>query len=148
MADVPLFADRSDQCGPAAMAGVLRYWGKPVDMPSLKHEIYRGPLGGSLTVDLFLAAQAHGMTARLVDGGLKQVEEELNAGHPLVAYIAQGFAFLPVGHFMVLTGYDPQRRGFYANTDVRKNAFFPESRFARQWNRGDRWALLVLPPPP
>ena len=143
--DVPLFPDRTDQCGPAALAGVLRFWGNDVAMDALKREIYRASLKGSLSVDLFLAAQDHGMSAQLLDGGLAQVKKELDAGHPLVAFVNQGLSFLPVGHYLVVTGYDARRHGVYVNSDVRKNAFMSEASFERQWEGMDRWALLITP---
>ena len=143
--DVPLFPDRSDQCGPAALAGVLRFWNKQVAMPELKQEIYRSSLKGSLSIDLLLAAQDHGMSAQLLDGDLAQVKKELDAGHPLIAFINQGLRFLPVGHYLVVTGYDARRHGLYVNSDVRKNAFMTDASFERQWGRADRWALLILP---
>ena len=143
--DVPLFPDRTDQCGPAALAGVLRFWGKDVGMAALKQEIYRASLRGSLSVDLLLAAQDHGMSAQLLDGDLAQVRKELDAGHPLVAFLNQGLSFLPVGHYLVVTGYNARRHGVYVNSDVRKNVFMSDARFKKQWERTDRWALLILP---
>jgi ABC-type bacteriocin/lantibiotic exporter with double-glycine peptidase domain len=143
--NVPLFPDRSNQCGPAAVAGVLRFWGKDVSMAALKQEIYRDSLKGSLSIDLLLAAQAHGMSARLLEGGMAQVRKELDAGHPLVAFLNQGLRVLPVGHYVVLTGYDRGRGGVYVNSDVRKNAFMSDASFDRQWARGDRWALAMQP---
>lgn len=145
--DVPLFPDRTDQCGPAALAGVLRFWGKEAGMAALKQEVYRASLKGSISVDLLLAAQARGMSAQLLDGDLAQVKKELDAGHPLIAFLNQGLSFLPVGHYLVVTGYDARRHGVYVNSDARKNAFMTDESFDRQWKRTDRWALLILPSP-
>jgi hypothetical protein len=143
--DVPLFPDRTDQCGPAALAGVLRFWAKDVEMGALKREMYRPALNGSLAVDLLLAAQEHGMSAELLDGGLAQIKTELDAGHPLIAFVNRGPRLLPVGHFLVVTGYDPRRRGVYINSGARKDVFMSDASFERQWGRADRWALLILP---
>jgi ABC-type bacteriocin/lantibiotic exporter with double-glycine peptidase domain len=143
--DVPVFPDRADQYGPAALAGVLRFWGNDVPMEALKQEIGRAATKGSLPVDLLLAAQGHGMSAQLLDGGLAQVKKELDAGHPLVALIDQGVSFLSAGHYLVVTGYDARRHGVFVNSDARKDAFMTEESFERQWERSDRWALLILP---
>ncbi len=143
--DVPLFADRTDQCGPAALAGVLRFWGKEVVMAALKQEVYRASLKGSIGVDLLLAAQARGMSAQILEGGLAQAKRELDAGHPLVAFLNQGPSFLPVGHYLVVTGYDAARRVVYVNSGARKNVLMSEASFDRQWERTGRWALLMLP---
>lgn len=145
--DVPLFPDRTDQCGPSSLAGVLKFWGKDADPTALRTEIYRSSLKGALSVDILLAAQAHGMNTVLLDG-LPAVKKHLDAGHPAIAFVNEGFSFYPIGHFMVLTGYDDSLQGVYANTDTRKNAFFPYSTFLKKWEKTDRWALVLLPPDP
>ena len=75
-------------------------------------------------MDLLLAARAHGMRAEIFNGSLSQVKDELDSGHPLIAFVNYGFQVLPIGHFMVLTGYDDGRRSLYArfvpNTQVQR----------------------------
>jgi ABC-type bacteriocin/lantibiotic exporter with double-glycine peptidase domain len=142
--DVPVFPDRADQCGPAALAGVLEYWGSTVTVTAIKKEINRASLKDSPLADLMLTAQDHGMSARLLDGGLAQVKKELDAGHPVVAFVDRS-VLIPAGHYLVVTGYDARRNGVYVNTDARKNAFMTEENFEKQWERTDRWALLILP---
>jgi hypothetical protein len=144
--DVPLFPDRTNQCGPSALAGVLRFWGVGFEPSALKQELYRASLKGSLGVDLMLAAQARGMTAEILDGDFTAVRKELDAGRPVIAFINLGPSFLPTGHFLVVTGYDERRQGLFANTDTRKNAFLPYRTFLKQWERTDRWALSISPP--
>lgn len=143
--DVPVFPDGGGQCGPAALAGVLRFWGGRADPRELRGEVYRGSLNGSLSVDLILAAQARGMTAEILEGGLPRVKKELAAGRPVIAFVNRGFRLLPIGHYLVLTGYDDRRGGFYANSGSRKDAFFGYETFSRQWERTGQWALLITP---
>jgi hypothetical protein len=142
--DVPLFPDRSDRSGPAALAGVLGFWGNEVTVAALKKEIRRASLKDSPLLDLVLTAQDYGMSARLLDGGLPQLKKELDAGHPVVAFVDRG-ALVPVERYLVVTGYDARRNGVYVNSDAGKNAFMAEELFERQWERTERWALLILP---
>ena len=51
---VPFFADSSDQCGPAALASVLVYWGSFAPPEALREEIYLRSIRGSLGLDLLL----------------------------------------------------------------------------------------------
>lgn len=143
--DVPLFPDRTDQCGPSALAGVLKFWGGDADPAKLKPEIYRSSLKGSLPMDLMLAARDRGMNAEILEGGLPSVKKELEAGRPVIAFVNRGFQLLPVGHFLVVTGADDARGGIYANSGARKNQFIPYKTFEKQWERTERWALSISP---
>jgi len=143
--EAPFFPDHTDQCGPSALASVLGYWGREAEPGRLKEEIYLAGLKGSLPVDLVLAAQAHGMSAEMLDGGLPQLKKELDAGHPLIAFVNLGYRFVPIGHYMVVTGYDDRRQTIYAHSGMKRNRPISYAKFLRQWERTDRWTLLILP---
>ncbi|MGH7227816.1 MAG: C39 family peptidase [Nitrospiraceae bacterium] len=144
---VPFFPDDTDQCGPATLASLLTYWGVPTTPPALKEEIYLPRLGGTLPIDLLLAAQAHGLRAEFYSGSLDNVRAELEAGHPLVAFLNLGFAVFPQGHYVVITGFDDQRRGLYVHSGLEQDVFLPYERFLRSWEKTGRWTLLILPHP-
>jgi len=144
---VPFFPDDTDQCGPATLASLLTYWGVPTTPPALKEEIYLPRLGGTLPIDLLLAAQARGLKAEFYSGSLDNVRAELEAGHPLVAFLNLGYAVFPQGHYVVITGFDDQRRGLYVHSGLEQDVFLPYERFLRSWEKTGRWTLLILPHP-
>ncbi len=141
---VPFFPDGTDQCGPSALASVLGYWGKPAEPAELRREIYVPKLRGALPLDLLLAARAHGLKAEMSEGGLDALKGELDAGRPVIAFVNLGFRFLPIGHFLVVTGYDG--RGVYAHSGKRKNEFLGYSEFDRMWEKTGRWTLFSSGP--
>lgn len=143
--DVPFFPDGTDQCGPSALASVLAYLGKPEPPSTLRKEIYRADLKGSLTVDLLLAAQGRGLTVEVAEGGMAQLKWQLEQGRPLIAFVDVGFRFYPIGHFLVVTGYDDQRRVLYAHSGLKRDLQISYRKFDRQWEKTKRWALLILP---
>jgi ABC-type bacteriocin/lantibiotic exporter with double-glycine peptidase domain len=143
---VPFFPDNTDQCGPSALASVLEYWGKPVAPARLKQEIYRANLKGSLTVDLMLAAESRGLSAEMANGSLLRVKKELDAGHPLIAFINVGNGLYPIGHYLVITGYDDRRQCIIAHSGLKRDQRISYRKFDRQWEKTERWALLILPP--
>lgn len=145
LVEAPFFPDRSNQCGPSALASVLGFWGEKAEPDQLKKEIYLADLKGSLPIDLLLAARAHGMSAQMLEGDLSRLKKELDAGHPLIVFVNQGYRFLPVGHYMVVTGYDDRRRAILAHSGTRKNGLISYKKFSKQWGRTDRWTLLILP---
>jgi len=143
---VPFFSDNTDQCGPSALASVLGYWGKPASPVSLRQEIYQARLKGSLTVDLLLAAESRGLSAEMFNGSLARVREELDAGRPLIAFVNGGYSFYPVGHYLVITGYDDRRQCIFAHSGTKRDQGISYRKFAKQWEKTGRWALSISPP--
>lgn len=139
---VPFYPDKTDQCGPSALASVLAFWGRGAEPRELRREIYLDKLGGSLPLDLAIAARRRGLAAEMSSGTVETLKGHLDGGRPVVAFVNLGWSFMPIGHFLVVTGYD--ERGFYAHSGLKKDSFMPYGRFLRQWNRTGRWALVVV----
>lgn len=142
---VPFFPDDTDQCGPATLASVMAYWGIPSNPQMLKEEIYLPRLGGTLPIDLLLAAQAHGLQGEFYGGSLDNVRTELKARHPLVAFLNLGYTIFPRGHYVVITGFDDERQGVYVHSGLERDTFLPYAEFLPSWEKTGRWTLLVLP---
>jgi ABC-type bacteriocin/lantibiotic exporter with double-glycine peptidase domain len=143
---VPFFPDHTDQCGPSVVASVLAFWGTPVTPSELKQEVYTDHLKGSLSIDLMLAAQKHGFKTHLYSGSVEDMRSELGKGHPMIAFLNRGFNFLPVGHYVVINGYDDVRQGFIIHSGISKNKFISYKRFSSFWDKTQRSTLLILPP--
>jgi len=146
--DIPFFPDGTDQCGPSALASVLGFWGKPETPLLLKREIYQARLKGALTVDLLLAAESRGLYAEILNGSLARVRTELDAGHPLIAFVGAGYSFYPAGHYLVLTGYDDRLQCVFAHSGTKRDQRISYRKLEKQWKKTERWALLILPPRP
>lgn len=145
--EVPFFPDGTDQCGPSALASVLGYWGRHAQPADLRRELYRTKLRGTLPVDLLLTARERGLKAEMASGSLKTLKGEIDAGRPVIAFVNFGFSFLPIGHFLVVTGYDDARGGVFAHSGKKSNEFLPYGRFQRIWEKTGRWTLLASLPP-
>jgi ABC-type bacteriocin/lantibiotic exporter with double-glycine peptidase domain len=143
---VPFFPDHTDQCGPSVVASVLSFWGTPVTPLELKREIYTAHLKGSLAVDLLLSAQKHDFKAHLYEGSVDDLKAELAKGHPVIAFLNRGYDFLPVGHYVVIIGFDDERQGLVIHSGTQKNKFISYKRFSGFWDKTQRSTLLILPP--
>src|SRR5690242_10844890 len=75
---VPFFPDTTDQCGPATLAELLSFWGKPIDPAQLRQEMYVAKLHGTLPMDLLTTAQSHGLKSEMARGTLAGVQAELS----------------------------------------------------------------------
>ena len=142
---VPFYANTSDQCGPAALASVLSFWGAATEPETLRSELYRAKLRGSLPLDLTLAARRRGFKAAMYEGGLDDLRRRLDAGRPLVAFLNVGFELLPQGHFVVVTGYDDARGGVVMHSGTDAGRFLAYGRLEKLWRRTGRLTLLVEP---
>ncbi len=143
---VPFFPDNTDQCGPAALASILTYWGLPGDPRTLREEIYLRRIRGTLSIDLLLAAQSRGLQAEGAGGTLDRLKTELAADRPVVALLNLGWALYPQGHYVVVTGYDEPRQGVYVHSGSAHDVFVPYALFLTKWEKTGRWMLRIRPP--
>ncbi len=144
--EVPFFPDGTDQCGPSALASLLGYWGKSALPSELRAEIYRANLKGALTVDMLLAARRRGLSAEMVDGSVAFAKAELDEGRPVLAFVNVGLRVVPIGHYLVLTGYDEEQRCFFAHSGKRRDLRISYAKLDGQWEKTNRWALKIMPP--
>jgi ABC-type bacteriocin/lantibiotic exporter with double-glycine peptidase domain len=142
---VPFYPDRTDQCGPSTLAGILSFWGHTINPVQLRKEMYLAKLHGTLPMDLVFAAQAHGLKAQMVEGTLRMVKAEIKAGRPVLAMLDLGFSGIPVEHYVIVTGYSEERQGVYAHSAGTANQFMPYSKFLKQWEKTDFWAMIAQP---
>lgn len=147
--EVPFYADAGDRGGSATLAEILSFWDQPTEPKQLQSEVGTAELAhavrGAMPVDLLLAAHERGMQARSFQATAQDVREELKLGHPILAYLDLGPRYLTRERFVVITGFDDARGGFFVHARAQANAFVDYGSFMRKWERTGRWAILVLP---
>ncbi len=143
--NVPFYPDDTDQCGPSSLASILNFWGKNVTPAELKSEVYVKRLKGSLPMDMLPTLEAHGLSGEIISGSFENMKTELRSGRPLIAYLDFGTRHHPIGHYVVVTGYDDRRRGLYIHSSMKKDKFASYDRFNRGWKDTDHWLLLAQP---
>ncbi|MBV9080125.1 MAG: C39 family peptidase [Elusimicrobia bacterium] len=141
--NVAFFPDATDQCGPSTLAAILTFWGKPATPADLKKEIYLPKLKGTLPMDMEAAAARKGLQAESRNITLDDLKAELLAGRPTLVYLDHGLSFYPIGHYVVATGFDDARDGVIVNSGKHEGELMRYATFMKQWNRTDRWALIV-----
>jgi ABC-type bacteriocin/lantibiotic exporter with double-glycine peptidase domain len=145
---VPFLAQEALQCGPAALAMILRYHGVRVDPDTLAKELYLPSAGGALNVELELRARRLGFRTRAFEASLEAVKPHLRAGHPLLVLLDLGQGLLPVPHFAVLLGYDDRAGVVVLHSGPTPHAVVAYPAFARAWAARRGWTLLVTPSGP
>jgi ABC-type bacteriocin/lantibiotic exporter with double-glycine peptidase domain len=142
---VPFYPQLEAQCGPASLAAVLNYWGKQVSPEQIAHEIYVPRLKGSLSLDLWRYARTQNFDATIDRGSLEYLHTHLLKNEPIVASLNLGYRLLPLGHYLVVVGLDPDERMVIAYSGTERNSRIPFDQFLSAWQKTGYWALLVKP---
>lgn len=142
----PFFPQEDYQCGPAALATVLRASGIAVEPAALAPQVFLPGRRGSLQADLIGATRRHGRLAYQLPGTGQALLAELEEGRPVLLLQNLGVARLPVWHYAVLVGYDASRDVAVLRSGRHERLEMRWQHFARSWDRAGRWAITTLPP--
>ena len=145
VAGVPFFAQERYYCGPAALAMVLAWSGLPLTQEDLVSEVYTPGRKGTLRTDVLTAARRHGRMAVQIET-MRDLLQEIAAGHPVLVFQNLGLSWYPQWHFAVAIGYDLDSREIVLHSGLDPRRVLSLDAFDRTWRRGDYWALVVLPP--
>jgi ABC-type bacteriocin/lantibiotic exporter with double-glycine peptidase domain len=141
--DVPFFAQADRQCGPAALAGVMRFWGLDASPESVSAEVFSAEAGGTLDIDLLLFARRHGMAGSITRGSFEDITRNIDAGRPVILFVDYGIWLYHKGHFLTVIGYGPGT--VIAHTGIESGRAIPVAELARSWSKTDNWTLVVTP---
>jgi tetratricopeptide (TPR) repeat protein len=145
LAEVPFLPQEQFQCGPAALAMVLRWSGITVSPEELAPQVYTPSQRGSLQTALIAGARRHGRLAYPISG-TETLLAELAAGHPVIVLVNLSFFWYPKWHYAVAIGYDQSADEIILHSGRVKNERLSFRVFENLWARSQRWGLLVLPP--
>ena len=139
--NVPFYPQETYQCGPASLAGVLNYWKMNVSPEEISAEIFSQSARGTLNIDMVLYAQKKGLNAALYEGGLQDLEKNIDSGYPVIVLVDYGFSLYQANHFMVVIGYN--EKGVLVNSGKEQNKFIDEKNFMKSWQRTNYLTILI-----
>ncbi len=135
------YRQEPERCGPFALASVLAFLGRPTAAADLEPDLYLPEVGGSLTMDLFLAARRRGLPVRQGEGDPAALRDELAAGRPAILLLRHGALTGGAGHFVVANGYSTRPPGFFLLWGDGGESWMTEADLSRMWERSGRWML-------
>jgi ABC-type bacteriocin/lantibiotic exporter with double-glycine peptidase domain len=102
--------DQRNDCGAAALAAVMRFWGHP-DTP----ELIEQELGRSdhrlRAGDIANYARTKGLHSYVFFGTMTDVAHELRRGRPVIVGLGKSFAEKKaLSHYEVVVGYEPEKK--------------------------------------
>jgi ABC-type bacteriocin/lantibiotic exporter with double-glycine peptidase domain len=143
---VPFVAQDAYQCGPAALAMVLRYWGADADATEIGRALALPSGRGVLNLELEFEARRRGFRTEAFQGTLERAKTELERGRPLIVFQDLGRGPVSVPHFAVLLGYDDRAEAVVLHSGTTPYRVLPYAEFLRTWAAGRGWALLITLP--
>jgi len=146
LSEVPFFPQEEYQCGPAALATVLRHAGISISPEALVQHVYLPARQGSLQTEILAAARSHGQLAYRLAPRLQDLLTEVAAGNPVIVLQNLSLAFAPIWHYAVVIGYDLGREEIILRSGTTRNLSMTLTSFEHTWARGRHWAMIALPP--
>lgn len=145
LSSVPFFPQRAYQCGPAALATVLRQRGVQTSPELLQNRVFIPGREGSLQVEMVATARSYDMLVYPLAPRLEAVLAEVAAGNPVLVLQNLAFGWYPIWHFAVVIGYDQPERTLILRSGTTRRWSTSFASFDKSWARGGRWAVLTLP---
>lgn len=144
--NVPYYAQDIHQCGPATLAMALNAAGAQTTPEQLTPQIYLPGREGSLQVEMLAATRRQGLLAYTLSPQLEAVLTEIARGHPVIILQNLAFNWYPRWHYAVAVGYDLNAQTITLRSGPEPRQQLPLKTFEYTWARGDRWAMVALPP--
>ena len=145
LSDTPFYPQTQYQCGPAALATLLKFYGQTVSIESLSKQMYIPDRQGSLQVELISTARSHNMLPYPLKPQLLDLLTEIAAGNPVLVLQNLGFSWLPQWHYAVVVGYDIEENEIILRSGTTKRWTSPFKVFERTWSRAESWGLALVP---
>ena len=136
----------SDDCGGAALAAVLRYWGHSATPESIEAAIGRKDRRLSAG-DMALHAQKLGLRAYVINGTMNDVVYELDRGRPLIVGLGKEIITgSALSHYEVVVGYEPNAKRVLLLDPERGWQIDTFDGFATEWSRSGGVTIVTFLP--
>lgn len=142
----PFYPQSEYQCGPASLATVLNAAGIDIKPDQLVNEVYLPARKGSLQIEMVAAVRRQGQVPYDPGDSLQSIMLQLEHDHPVLVLLNLGARVLPVYHYAVVIGYDPELDELILRSGTDYRALIPRREFIAAWRKAGNWGLVVLSP--
>ncbi|HSE83813.1 MAG TPA: C39 family peptidase [Thermodesulfobacteriota bacterium] len=140
---VPFVKQKNKFCGPAALASVMRFYGRNVSQEEIADNVYTPQLQGALITDMQYYAQEKGYRAETKNGDINLLMSLIDEGVPPIVLVDLGRWVVSVPHYYVIYGYDLDRDTFLLHTGYQSGREIGFHQLDKEWKKMDRLLLIV-----
>ncbi|NOX93429.1 MAG: PA2778 family cysteine peptidase [Gammaproteobacteria bacterium] len=144
LSHIPFFPQQRYQCGPAALATVLKHSGVNVNVSTLVDEIYLPSRLGSLQPEILASTRRHNRLPYRIAPDMRTLLSEIAAGNPILVLQNLGLSWAPQWHYAVVTGFDLNKREIILRSGTDARHITNMDTFELTWARSRYWGIAVL----
>jgi ABC-type bacteriocin/lantibiotic exporter with double-glycine peptidase domain len=142
---VPFVKQTEYDCGPAALAGVLAFHGRPTDLETITAGIYLPRLRGTLPMDLERFAKDSGLTTASSAGTVDTLKAVIRNNIPVICLLDLGFGPYRQPHYVTIIGFDDGNGLFIMHDGITPDKTMSYEAFEKKWARAGRWMIVIKP---
>ncbi len=143
MLRVPSFLQTAYQCGPAALAMVLNFYGADVIPDDITASVYSTALKGTLITDLKNYARKFFPRTKIAKLDMCELLAYISKGVPPILFVDLGGSIVKRPHYLVATGYDLDKGIVYVHTGYEANAPSDMGSLEEAWKKTGHLAIIV-----
>jgi ABC-type bacteriocin/lantibiotic exporter with double-glycine peptidase domain len=143
--NVPFFKQSEATCGPAALASVLAFWGRPESLERITAAVYLPNLGGTLPMDMEDFMRKAGFKTYSSSGTLAELKIAIKKGTPIICLLDLGFSLYHRPHYITIIGYDDLHALIICHDGSTPNRLIGYDKFRKEWARAGNWMLEIKP---
>ncbi|HXY55387.1 MAG TPA: C39 family peptidase [Nitrospirota bacterium] len=145
---VPFYRQQEYSCGPAALASVLAFWGRPANLEQITAAVYIPKLRGTLPMDMENFMRDAGFETFSAAGTLEEVKTHIRAERPVICMLDLGFGLYRQPHYVTVLGFDDVNALLIVHDGLQANRVISYDAFKKEWSRAGFWMLAVRPQSP
>lgn len=145
---VPFYRQSEAACGPAALASVLAFYGRPESLERITAGIYLPELRGTLPMDMERFARDAGFKTTSGSGTLTELKASIRKGMPVICMLDLGFGLYRQPHYISVIGYDDVNAVVIGHDGLKANSVIGYEKFNAKWKRAGCWLLAIEPRTP
>jgi ABC-type bacteriocin/lantibiotic exporter with double-glycine peptidase domain len=142
---VPFIRQSGNDCGPAALAGVFSYYGKPADLAAVTAAIYIPKLRGTLPMDLEQYARTAGFQTRSSGNTVDALRAAIRNNNPIICLLDFGFGPYRQPHYVTAIGFDDGNKIIIMHDGTTANRTMTNETFWKYWSRAGNWMVVITP---
>jgi ABC-type bacteriocin/lantibiotic exporter with double-glycine peptidase domain len=140
----PVLQTAESDCGAAALATVLAYWGDGTTRDDVMRACPVGPGGGLVARDVRDQARVRGFSAYLLHGQITDLVHELSRGRPVIVGLVKPYLTGDMCHYEVATAIHPERGQIVTIDPARGWCTNSLEGFLAEWEPADRLTIVVF----